>query len=246
MVGRMSSSCARCGAVASAGARFCAACGAPLEAPGGPERKLATLVFADLVGSTALVSERDPEDARRLLEPFFEVARTVLEQHGGPGREVHRRRRGRRLRRPPRPRRRPRPRGRRRDRAGRPARRRRRGARAAGRDRVGRGARRAREAATSRSPASRRTRRRGCSRPPRPARSWSASAPPAPAGRPALDGPHAVSAKGFAGAAARLAGARARRLDPRGDPVPRPRRRARDRCGSPTCGRSASASRGWS
>ena len=83
MVGRMSSSCARCGAVASAGARFCAACGAPLEAPGGPERKLATLVFADLVGSTALVSERDPEDARRLLEPFFEVARTVLEQHGG-------------------------------------------------------------------------------------------------------------------------------------------------------------------
>ena len=83
MVGRMSSSCARCGAVTSAGARFCAACGAPLEAPGGPERKLATLVFADLVGSTALVSERDPEDARRLLEPFFEVARTVLEQHGG-------------------------------------------------------------------------------------------------------------------------------------------------------------------
>ena len=83
MVGRMSSSCARCGAVTSAGARFCAACGAPLEAPGDPERKLATLVFADLVGSTALVSERDPEDARRLLEPFFEVARTVLEQHGG-------------------------------------------------------------------------------------------------------------------------------------------------------------------
>ena len=63
MVGRMSSSCARCGAVTSAGARFCAACGAPLEAPGGPERKLATLVFADLVGSTELVAERDPEDA---------------------------------------------------------------------------------------------------------------------------------------------------------------------------------------
>ncbi len=75
--------CARCGAVSGAGARFCAACGAALESPGDGERKLATLVFADLVGSTELVADRDPEDARVLLQPFFQVARATLEEHGG-------------------------------------------------------------------------------------------------------------------------------------------------------------------
>ncbi len=65
------------------GSRFCAACGAPLELPAGGERKLATIVFADLVGSTRLVAGRDPEDVRKTLEPFFEVARRTFEQHGG-------------------------------------------------------------------------------------------------------------------------------------------------------------------
>jgi class 3 adenylate cyclase len=65
------------------GSRFCAACGAPLEAPAGAERKLATIVFADLVGSTTLVAGRDPEDVRKALEPFFEVARRTFEEHGG-------------------------------------------------------------------------------------------------------------------------------------------------------------------
>jgi class 3 adenylate cyclase len=65
------------------GSRFCAACGAPLELPAGGERKLATIVFADLVGSTGLVAGRDPEDVRKTLEPFFEVARRTFEQHGG-------------------------------------------------------------------------------------------------------------------------------------------------------------------
>jgi class 3 adenylate cyclase len=83
IVGPMSPSCARCGAPAAPDARFCAACGAPLESPGDAERKLATLVFADLVGSTELVAARDPEDARGLLEPFFEIARATLEEHGG-------------------------------------------------------------------------------------------------------------------------------------------------------------------
>ena len=65
------------------GARFCSACGAELGAPAARERKLATIVFADLVGSTELVEGQDPEDVRRLLEPFFELARRTFEEHGG-------------------------------------------------------------------------------------------------------------------------------------------------------------------
>jgi class 3 adenylate cyclase/tetratricopeptide (TPR) repeat protein len=50
---------------------------------GGAERKLATIVFADLVGSTTLVAGRDPEDVRRSLEPFFETTRRTFEEHDG-------------------------------------------------------------------------------------------------------------------------------------------------------------------
>src|SRR5512133_2773235 len=49
----------------------------------GGERKIATMLFADLVGSTELATELDPEDLRGRLEPFFEAARSALEQHGG-------------------------------------------------------------------------------------------------------------------------------------------------------------------
>ncbi len=49
----------------------------------GGERKIATMLFADLVGSTRLATQLDPEDLRRRLEPFFEAARSALEQHGG-------------------------------------------------------------------------------------------------------------------------------------------------------------------
>ena len=79
----MAVSCTRCGEAIVAGSRFCPACGTPVEAASGSERKLATFVFADLVGSTELVRGRDPEDVRGLLQPFFEVARVTLEEHGG-------------------------------------------------------------------------------------------------------------------------------------------------------------------
>ncbi len=75
--------CARCGAEVSDEARFCASCGAAVDAGGGRERKLATIVFADIVGSTELVDGRDPEDVRRALEPFFDLARAAFEEHGG-------------------------------------------------------------------------------------------------------------------------------------------------------------------
>ena len=47
------------------------------------ERKLGTMVFADLVGSTELATDLDPEELRQRLAPFFEVARATLEEHGG-------------------------------------------------------------------------------------------------------------------------------------------------------------------
>ena len=49
----------------------------------GGERKIATMVFADLVGSTELAAGLDPEDLRGRLDPFFQAARGALEQHGG-------------------------------------------------------------------------------------------------------------------------------------------------------------------
>jgi len=41
------------------------------------------MVFADLVGSTEMASGLDPEELRGRLAPFFEVARSTLEEHGG-------------------------------------------------------------------------------------------------------------------------------------------------------------------
>src|SRR3972149_11757436 len=53
------------------GARFCPACAAPAATPAAQERKLATMLFADLVGSTALASDRDAEHTRLFLDRFY-------------------------------------------------------------------------------------------------------------------------------------------------------------------------------
>jgi class 3 adenylate cyclase len=75
--------CPNCGTEAAEGDRFCSNCGTPLADLGGAERKLATMVFVDLVGSTEIAAGRDPEDLRGRLEPFFETARSSLREHGG-------------------------------------------------------------------------------------------------------------------------------------------------------------------
>ena len=72
--------CGACGAALPPEARFCPACGAPAET--GPpaiaateparERKMATMLFADLVGSTALAEAHDPEIVSRLVGGIFE------------------------------------------------------------------------------------------------------------------------------------------------------------------------------
>src|SRR5437588_7314267 len=47
------------------------------------ERKLATVLFADLVNSTALVSGQDPEITRRSVTAFFDAVAGCIETHGG-------------------------------------------------------------------------------------------------------------------------------------------------------------------
>ena len=47
------------------------------------ERRLVTVLFADLVGFTALSEGRDAEAVRELLSEYFELARDVIERYGG-------------------------------------------------------------------------------------------------------------------------------------------------------------------
>src|SRR5499433_1790376 len=47
------------------------------------ERKLVTILFADVTGSTALGESLDPEDVRALMTRYFEHARRVVSEHGG-------------------------------------------------------------------------------------------------------------------------------------------------------------------
>ena len=76
--------CAQCGAGVPADARFCPACAAPvsLTAPR-EERKLATVLFADLVASTELAGAIDPERTRVLLDRFYEAMAAEIERAGG-------------------------------------------------------------------------------------------------------------------------------------------------------------------
>ncbi len=47
------------------------------------ERKLVTILFADVTGSTALGEELDPEDLRALMGRYYEHARRIVAEHGG-------------------------------------------------------------------------------------------------------------------------------------------------------------------
>jgi class 3 adenylate cyclase/tetratricopeptide (TPR) repeat protein len=78
--------CSACGHENRAGARFCDACGAALAtkpAPAREERKVVTVLFCDLVGSTARAEGADPEDVRALLSAYHERVRSELERFGG-------------------------------------------------------------------------------------------------------------------------------------------------------------------
>ena len=90
--------CAACGAANPPDKRFCGDCGASLEG-GSPrvapveaspaaaepvaERRLVSVLFADLVGFTSLSEARDAEEVRDLLSRYFDTCRRVIERYGG-------------------------------------------------------------------------------------------------------------------------------------------------------------------
>jgi class 3 adenylate cyclase/tetratricopeptide (TPR) repeat protein len=78
--------CPRCGQENPDGARFCNACAAPLavdEETRLEERKVVTVLFADLVGFTSRAERMDPEEVRSLLRPYHARLRDELERFGG-------------------------------------------------------------------------------------------------------------------------------------------------------------------
>src|SRR5205085_2728218 len=88
--------CGSCGAALVGDEKFCDECGAPVnrpeadraratvarEAPAS-ERRLVSLLFADLVGFTALSESRDAEEVRELLSRYFYICRRLIELYGG-------------------------------------------------------------------------------------------------------------------------------------------------------------------
>jgi class 3 adenylate cyclase/tetratricopeptide (TPR) repeat protein len=93
--------CPNCGTVNPSNAKFCLECAASLVpgaalAPAPPvgreashkadpvsERRLVTVLFADLVGFTPFAEDKDAEDVRESLTEYFDIARQVIERFGG-------------------------------------------------------------------------------------------------------------------------------------------------------------------
>ena len=77
--------CPSCGTENPEGARFCNACGSPLTAaePRRKERKFATALFADLVGSTTLAEEEDPEVVQSVVGRAFDRMAEEIARYEG-------------------------------------------------------------------------------------------------------------------------------------------------------------------
>src|SRR4249920_2798509 len=76
--------CAHCGQDNPDGFRFCGSCGSAMaEAPRSEERKVVTVLFADLVGFTGRSEGMDVEDVRGTLAPYHALLREQLEHYGG-------------------------------------------------------------------------------------------------------------------------------------------------------------------
>jgi class 3 adenylate cyclase len=97
---RLSSGCPVCGTVNSPTAKFCGECGTSLVDPvsagqsapavgsggmagSGTERRVVSVMFADLVGFTSFAEGRDAEDVRDFQERYFATIRTIVERYGG-------------------------------------------------------------------------------------------------------------------------------------------------------------------
>jgi class 3 adenylate cyclase len=109
--------CSACGTTVPIGRKFCGGCGQPLTTTDSParrfaapdayaprhlaekiltsktalegERKQVTAVFADLKGSMELLADRDPEEARKILDPVLEhMTRRLLQAAAVVGKDV--------------------------------------------------------------------------------------------------------------------------------------------------------------
>ena len=91
--------CPSCGTPNPGGGKFCGECGvslgapatdAPIETTAAPtpaaqvaERRLVSVLFADLVGFTTISESRDAEDVRELLDGYFGMCREIVGRYGG-------------------------------------------------------------------------------------------------------------------------------------------------------------------
>jgi class 3 adenylate cyclase/tetratricopeptide (TPR) repeat protein len=108
---RLAAVCAQCGAANAAAAKFCKKCGQRLAAAPAPapqsytpahlaerilevrgslegERKQVTVLFADLKGSMELLADRDPEVARKILDPVLERMMEAVHRYDGTVNQV--------------------------------------------------------------------------------------------------------------------------------------------------------------
>jgi class 3 adenylate cyclase len=112
---RLELTCPSCGQPVTSGKKFCRSCGATLSAESGPalyrspesytpkhlaemiltsksalegERKQVTVLFADLKGSMELLADRDPEEARKLLDPVLERMMEAVHRYEGTVNQV--------------------------------------------------------------------------------------------------------------------------------------------------------------
>ncbi len=92
---RLAVFCIACSSPNEPGERFCGECGARLEGEASAatpavraelavaERRLVSVLFADLVGFTSLSEQRDSEEVREILSHYFETARRIIDRFGG-------------------------------------------------------------------------------------------------------------------------------------------------------------------
>ena len=82
--------CPHCSSKYSRPMKFCGECGAALASQPQPkatapapqaERRLVSVLFADLVGFTPLAESRDPEEVREFLSSYFDRMRVIVERH---------------------------------------------------------------------------------------------------------------------------------------------------------------------
>ena len=103
--GVLAHGCPTCGAAVPANAKFCAECGTPIggalpsasasaspsltrpaasdRRPAEAERRVVSVMFADLVGFTTLSEGRDAEETREVLTRYFELSSEIIGRYGG-------------------------------------------------------------------------------------------------------------------------------------------------------------------